>query len=340
MAMKMYIESKDITIIFQGEENPDLRQNIEKTLSILPDAKIIISLIDHKNEKYFYPYRCIYTKDPGTLIGYKFFPKDLVNNINRQIASSFAGLSQVTTPYALKIRTDSYMENSSFLDYYNRYGTNNNTCSRIIAPSFFTVDPRVFEQMTYHLSDWFHFGKTETLIQIWSASLMNSDDASYYEMHEYQPSSTYFDKQFRARYSPEQHVMIQYANSLGYLIPKFHNDITKDILAEHDRFIQERFLILNMDQIGLKVPKYEWVSSSGFQFLNCLFFEDWCAVSETKSAYDVVLYRKKLRMKKLFSYIIRTLTPFLPFIKRIGLLRSLGYWIRLVKFLYYRKGNL
>jgi hypothetical protein len=83
------------------------------------------------------------------------------------------------------------------------------------------------------------------------------------------------DRRFRCRLAVEQYVACHYAERLGYPIPRFHNDVSPEILAGHRRFLAERTAILDPWQIGLHFPKYAWAYRSAFQRLNCLLFEDW-----------------------------------------------------------------
>jgi hypothetical protein len=330
----MHIDSKDITVVFQGEDLLELQQNIDKTLLALPRAKVIISLLEGKKTIRAYPYPCFHSLDPGVLPGYKYHPKNLVNNVNRQIVTTLHGLQQVKTPYAIKLRSDGFITDDSFLSRYSEYGINKLGTHRIIASSFFTIDPHVFEQMPYHVSDWFHFGPIEMLIALWSTPMMSYEDATYYDRIPHAKMSTYFDRQFRARFSSEQHVILHYAKAKNLDVPNFHNDASAQVISGHKKFLAESFLILSPSEIGLVVPKYQWVETSGFQFLNCIVFQDWMQLAYPEQLNIDQSTQKRLKMKRFFAVFIRKIDALLPMIKRHGLLFLLGYSILFVKYVY------
>ena len=165
------------------------------------------------------------------------------------------------------------MEHPELLRWFERVHSGEPT--RIVASSLFTIDPTMFEQMSYHISDWFQFGKTPVVQEYWSATFMNEADASNYERHPYAEHSTYMDRRFRSRLAVEQYVASQYAARLDYKVPQYHNDLCDEVIAGHRRFLAEHFLILDPWQIGLRFPKYAWAYRSSFQRLNCLLFLDW-----------------------------------------------------------------
>jgi hypothetical protein len=139
----------------------------------------------------------------------------------------------------------------------------------------FTIDPQMFEQMAYHVSDWVQCGTMEVLREYWSSPFMTEEDATYYERVPYVAHSTFMDRRFRCRLAVEQYVACRYAERLGYAVPAFHNDIRPEVMRDHRRFLAERTAIVDPWQIGLHFPKYAWAYRSAFQRLNCLLFEDW-----------------------------------------------------------------
>ena len=117
------MRNADITIVFQGAFKPYVTQgkesflrNVRKAKRVLPGAKIIVStwkgaeipsglVVDD----------IVFSEDPGALPPLKL-TDDKPNNANRQLLSTQAGLAAVTTPYAVKLRSDCYLEHAGFLD--------------------------------------------------------------------------------------------------------------------------------------------------------------------------------------------------------------------------------
>ncbi|STO93159.1 WavE lipopolysaccharide synthesis [Haemophilus pittmaniae] len=160
----------DITVVFQGafnayigEDKLDFKENLNNIRRILPGVKIILSTWEYSYVPDSFKFdKIIYNKDPGGLNGIKRREIDKANNINRQIISTYNGLNEVDTAYAIKLRTDCSLEHAGFIDYFKRFNRNTD---RFVASCFFTIDPEIYEHMPFHISDWFQFGKTEKILE-------------------------------------------------------------------------------------------------------------------------------------------------------------------------------
>ncbi|HEX7092808.1 MAG TPA: WavE lipopolysaccharide synthesis family protein [Nitrospiraceae bacterium] len=274
----MAINESDITVVYQGPllHGPEgTAEHIRRTQQVLPQACYILSTWDRSDCRGINVNKIVLSDDPGGLPGIK--RRDGAtepNNINRQLRSTGQGLAEVDTPYAIKIRTDCSLEDAGLLREIDRFRIAQ-SAPRIVTSSLFTVDPSMFEQMPYHVSDWMQFGETSVLQTYWSAPFMDQQDATYYERHPYAHHSTFMDRRLRCRLAVEQYLASRYAQQLGYPVPRYHNDIRDEVLTGHRRFLGERMVILNPWDIGLRFPKYAWAYRSSFQQLNCLLFPDW-----------------------------------------------------------------
>jgi hypothetical protein len=239
--------------------------------------------------------RLIQVPDVGGLPYIKNIKTSLTNNINRQIQSTFAGLGVCTTKYAIKLRADCRLEDFSFIDYGLKHGVDD---GKILTSNLFTIDPTMFEHLSYHMSDWFQFGLTDKLKQYWSAPFMSIEDATYYDRNFYRAGSSYMDKQFRTRLAVEQYLGVHYAQQLGYIVPRFHNELTPEILESFYQFIKNEFIIMDADKVKLSFPKYKWAFSSGFQNLNCISNLDYLIITGKCESLDVC--RKRKFVKQVF----------------------------------------
>ncbi|MDR5855191.1 WavE lipopolysaccharide synthesis family protein [Caballeronia sp. LZ062] len=287
------MKTSDITVVFQGAVKPyvgadrdSFRENVRQTRRSLPNADIIVSTWKGAElPRGLLADAVIESDDPGGLPGIKYdSPK--ANNVNRQIVSTLAGLESVRTPYVVKLRTDSMLEHAGFLDFAKAVYQRDGKDTRILANSFFTLDPTIFERLPFHLSDWFHFGRTDRLLQYWSAPPVTPVDASWYDRERHIAGSTFFERNFRARFAVEQHLCMHYASQHGYVVPQLLNDGNPDVLASFERFIVNETLILDPWQIGLRMRKYEWVGASLFQRINTLMYLDWLAMSGSSPLDD------------------------------------------------------
>jgi len=273
----MPIRESDITVVFQGpivHGSEGTAAHIRRTRRALPRAHYVLSTWDGSDCRGIDVDEIVLSDDPGGLPGIK--RRDGAtepNNINRQLYSTARGLAAADTGYALKIRTDCALEHGGLPRMIEPF--QDGRLSRIAASSIFTVDPLMFEQMPYHVSDWVQFGETAALRTYWSAPFMDRQDATHYERTPYAAHSTFMDRRFRCRLAVEQYVACHYAERLGYAVPRFHNDVRAEVVAGHRRFLAERFVILDPWHMGLRFPKYAWAYRSSFQRLNCLLFLDW-----------------------------------------------------------------
>lgn len=296
-------------------DGTDFLHNLAQTRSALPKAKIILSTwssfefpAQYNTAEKLGVDRLILNPDPGRLPNIRF-GFDAPNNANRQIASASAGLALVDTKYALKLRADSFLTNDNLLSVYDDYidvvkrgapqldhalptsknefnkkskkqklkkaKKSNKHYSPIAVASFFTIDPSIYQHMAYHVSDWVQFGRRKVLQEYWSVKPMSQKNAAYFETNEHDKEATFYDEQFRTRLAVEQHIAVKYAKARGYEVPSHYNHTNKAILAGHDKFLAEHFIVLNLEQVGLSFPKYDWVQEDDFAVINCVNHEDW-----------------------------------------------------------------
>jgi hypothetical protein len=305
------MKTSDITIVFQGAFKPyvtrdreSFSRNVRAVKKVLPGAKILVSTWKGAEiPPDLQADEIIFTEDPGSLAPLKL-TDDKPNNLNRQLVSTQAGLAAVTTPYAVKMRTDCFLEHAGFLDYYAEQLKRDRGRERLLTCSFFTLDPTIFERMPYHVSDWFHFAPTELLRRYWSVQPMTAEDGRFHEQHAHSITSTFFEKKFRARFAVEQYICIEYAKSLGYACPTFINDISDRVIADFFRFLAKEVMLLDPWQIGLSFPKYNWVGESLFQRINNLMYVDWLRIcgqidpgdAESRHLYKLASQRQQQKM--------------------------------------------
>jgi len=319
-----------MSIVFQGNmplkgsaEYQLFFENLAEIRLVFPDSPILLGTWnDCEVPRELEISHVEFLKDPGQLPSFKKNTPYIDNNVNRQIICSSQILEKVLTRYTLKLRLDCELQYTGFLEYYSKYGKTTDGHERIVVPSFFTIDPRMYEQMPFHISDWVAFGLTKKIQQMWKASFMSKDDATYYDQNYYAAHSTYFDKLYRSRFAIEQYIAVQYASKLGYVTPVYHNYISGEILINHDKFSAREFLILDLSQFGIICRKYIKASKSSFQYLNCLKFLDWYllnVVNDPGFKVDITTYQAALRrkqIKKIASSVMFVTNPLMPLIKK------------------------
>lgn len=281
------IRTSDITLVFQGavkayvtREGDDFAAHIRRTRKVLPGSRIVVSTWAGAELPPGLPIDAVVqSPDPGALAPLKL-DEYKANNVNRQLVTTRAGLAAVTTPYAVKLRTDSFLEHAGFLDHFQEQRVLDGGRERLLASSFFTLDPALFERLPYHLSDWFQFGPTPLLQAYWAAPPMDGKDARQYERQPHAPGSTLFERRFRARWAVEQQLCMPFAQARGYACPRYLNDVSAQVMADYRRFLGHEVMLLDPWQIGLRFDKYGWVGASAFQRLNNLMHLDWLLLAD------------------------------------------------------------
>ena len=297
----MPISDSDLTLIFQGPivEGPyGTAKCIRLTRRFLPRSRYVLSTWAGSNTAGLLVDHIVLSDDPGGLPGIKLRDGDgEQNNVNRQILSTRRGLQKVETEYAIKLRTDCALGHGALLPLVQRF-EDIGFKERILVSSLFTVDPLMFEQMPYHLSDWFQFGSTSALQRYWSVPFMTDHDACFYEHHPHAAHSTYMDRRFRSRLAVEQHLVTYYAEQLGYPVPGYHNDIAETVMVGHREFLARYSIIIDPWDLGLEFPKYAWAFRSNFQLLNCLLFLDWYELYRSQGGTPVMAVSPTLMSRR------------------------------------------
>jgi hypothetical protein len=268
------IKHKDITFVFQGPIMNDTRSFIDKTRNNYPESKFILSTFSPPDFNECYDHLII-AEDPGSQIQYR--QNSGFSNLNRQITTSQNGLKFVKTPYAIKIRTDCYLEGSKLLDRIYK----SNVCidEKILAISYFTIHPAGIEGLTFHISDWFFFGKTLTLRDYFDVKLQSTKDASWHLHEAFTNTATRFDKKYHSKFAPEQYLSVKYAQKKKYITPSCIGENSTEIKKSYRQFVSKEFVILEPELIGLKNKKLDKFSKSNFNRLNCISNEDWININ-------------------------------------------------------------
>ncbi|WJF90814.1 WavE lipopolysaccharide synthesis family protein [Paraburkholderia bonniea] len=279
------IRNEDITLVFQGQWLESTAGNIARARAALPGVQILLSTFaaDHTGAGAALCDRVVRSHDPGPLAPCMRGSNARANNLNRQIVTSAAGLEQVSTRYAAKIRTDCTLVSRNFAELYEHIDALDFAGDRLLASSFYTLHPEGLEQLQFHVSDWFIFGKTETLQTYFDVRLMSRSDAEWFDWHPYEKGSSHIARRYRARYSPEQYLAVAYAQKTGnYSVPDYLNHSTEAVMQDCMRLIAEKFIVFDPDFIGLGIEKYRHVGCSNYQFFNCVWGSDWLDFCEQK----------------------------------------------------------
>ncbi|TCW78830.1 hypothetical protein C5O80_31605 [Burkholderia sp. SRS-46] len=336
------IANDDITLVFQGPRHASLRENVERAREVLPGAALVIGSTDPLIKGVVEGVQVALVQDPGELPAYRRGRNKPANNVNRQIVSSRAGLAQVKTRYAVKIRTDCSIQERGFIDLYERIARESGNSTRLLASSIYTLHPEGIEALPFHVSDWFFFGETSALSEYFDVPLMSKQDASWYATESHDIGTNHFARRYRSRWSPEQYIAIENARKAGYVVPTHLGDTCVEVIDSYVRFLVEKFVICDLSEFGFVFEKYQRAAGSNFQFFNCVWGSDWrsFAANEKNSviATEPAFSDKgpTSDQRRAAVSLIRQLDRALGLMKTCGLMPLIGDVLGIVRRLNYR----
>jgi len=327
-----FIADNQITIVFQGPWNDRLRENVARARECFPGASIVVGSSDVRMHEAFPVTEGVIlaiVPDPGPLPPYVHAKHAPLNNVNRLIVSSQAGLALVATPYAVKIRTDCTLDSRAFVDLYERVTTSGAASEPLLTSSIYTLHPDGIEGFPFHVSDWFFFGPSDVLRKYFDVPLMTEQDAVWYDNLPHDRNSHYFARRYRSRFSPEQYVAVQNARKDGYVAPHFLDDARPEVVESYRSYLASRFIVCDVSQFGLVFDKYRRVPLSHYQFFNCVWGSDWRSMVEL--ARSAALVDADLgpsgptpSHRRQVVSVIRRIDRVLGVVKKCGLMPLLG----------------
>ncbi|MBJ9753718.1 WavE lipopolysaccharide synthesis family protein [Burkholderia cepacia] len=327
-----FIADNQITIVFQGPWNDRLRENVARARECFPDAPIVVGSSDVRMHEAFAVTDGVIlavVPDPGPLPAYMRDKHAPLNNVNRLIVSSQAGLALAATPYAVKIRTDCTLDSRAFVDLYERVAICDTASEPLLTSSIYTLHPDGIEGFPFHISDWFFFGPSEVLRKYFDVPLMTEQDAVWYDIFPHDSSSNYFARRYRSRFSPEQYVAVQNAHKDGYVAPRFLDDGRPEVVESYRSYLATRLIVCDVLRFGLVFDKYRRVPLSHYQFFNCVWGSDWrCMLESSRSAalvdVDLGLSGPTPGHRRKAVSVIRRIDHILGVVKKCGLMPLLG----------------
>lgn len=187
-----------------------------------------------------------------------------LNHVNLQIQASKAGLNHVSRKYTLRIRSDLCLMSKNFLNVYRKHALKTRASystftQRILIPEIFTINPLTLYRMPFHYSDWFHFGSSEDIKNLWKeVRNVSFADSIYYENHPFLKDTNVLEKKFLTRLAVEQFIHFPYfKKKFPYLNLDHHNDTRS--LNDSLYIMADNFVVTNLTEIDAYIKKYQHV---------------------------------------------------------------------------------
>jgi hypothetical protein len=222
---------------------------------LLPEAQIILSTWARSETDGLEYDELILNEDPGAPVQ-PWDPRYLFN-LNRQIVSTLAGLRRASRRYAMKIRGDMVLLDTSFLQHYLRYPARHPEYAvfrrRLICPTLYSTNPERSAEI-FKVSDFFAFGETADVLDLWDIPLAPEPETSrYFDLH---PERRWHDDPIWNRFTPEQYIWIHCLRKHFPISFRDGHDFSEEAIRVAILSAVNNFVFLEMDQIRLHAPRH------------------------------------------------------------------------------------
>lgn len=301
------IDSALISVVVQGGVHPLFTPLcLESLRRALPRAVIILSTWKQLDPRGFDCDELVLSDDPGAR--YSDSENKVLNNFNRQLVSTQAGLRRVRTPYALKFRSDMVLGGADFLQFFGRYDAPKTPAryfkNRILVLDYYTRNPRILP-VPFHPSDWVAFGNTRDLLDYYDIPLQPPEEFHWFLSHK--KISDCFPN-LLMRYAAEQYFCIRFLQKKEKVDVSCYYDAREENVTRTERFFAESLVVLDygrqMDARFLK-RRPNYLGDSG----NIVRHGDWKRLYRHYCAGDRrtqwSAYLLSCRMRRFFFYAVR-----------------------------------
>ncbi|MBI5333755.1 MAG: hypothetical protein HZB72_04065 [Burkholderiales bacterium] len=251
------IRNEDITVVVQGAIDKRLTPICLASIrKVLPGATVVLSTWKDPALPKFDCDVLVQSEDPGA--GVADWIHNVRNNVNRQIVSTLAGLREVRTKYALKIRSDIELVSRAFLDYFERLGEPPADPAavlkrRLVVNNLYCTDPRV-RQLCFHISDWTQFGLTEDVLALWDIDLQPQEYDRFYSDRERPEIDTF--PTWNGRYVPEQYIWASFLKKRGLDLRFDHRSDGRDLVLS-EKLFAANLVIVDYEDFGIRFRKFD-----------------------------------------------------------------------------------
>ena len=261
----------EISVVVQGDI--DLRYIYDCLSSLryhLPGAEIILSTWKSEKEKVCgLPYDIlVLSDDPGSVLLNKESTE--LNNLNRQIISTQAGLRLANRKYIFKFRSNMKLDGTGFLRIFSRYANGAELFDKkLLITNYFTRNPRVLP-MPFHPSDWVLFGLGNDVKKYYTASLQTDEESLWFS--QYVNKAKFFQHVY-ALFAPEQHICLSFLKQHYDIKCNSYDDARQENIIATESFFAKNMVIVDVNKHGIKFMKYN--PNRYYEKSTLLFFDDW-----------------------------------------------------------------
>lgn len=340
-------EAKDanLSIIFQGpvfgktgdpEKNRLTRNSLKSARRWFPHAELILSTWEqfggdeYTSELDFD--HLVLNRDPGSALRKDSPPT--FHNVNRQIVGTLNGLRRASRPLAVKIRSEMEFRHAGILAYFGRYRHFDEKyrifSERVCVSQRTTINPRRLYPLPHHVCDWFYFGLTSDLMNLFDIPLFPEPlYTQWYKTHP-KPAND-FDPPNFCRYMPEDYLWSEFLKKHKTIHHEYYSHIAPGIIEESERYIANNTVVLPAGQLGAVSQKYS--GYAGHCLLKCYTFREWEGMYNQYAGgalpggrdWELLQYRAAYYINRPFEAVKDFLRPYvLPVLRRLRVRQPRG----------------
>jgi hypothetical protein len=272
------VDTGQISVIVQGPiagaagDAPDQRitkKCIDSIRHWLPKAEIILSTWENADTSDLDFDILVKNEDPGGVCFHKSTSDgvEVLNNVNRQIMTTRAGLLTAHGRYALKIRSDFFLKGNGFLHYFGRWRERSAewrlTRERVLACTVFSRNPHRIFPFAFHPGDWTFFGLRQDVLGIWNIPLAPEPETSQWFNTHPRPKPDVFPDALN-RYTPEQYVWVSFLRKHGNIAFEHQWVDSPETFALSEKTIANNLTLISpvQWQFGTEKPPLKLVDSA------------------------------------------------------------------------------
>jgi len=313
----------ELTFIVQGPTFGNrgekfAQYSCESIRTYFPKSTIILSTWVGQNLQNIDFDKLVLSQDPGAEV--VIDSSKTLNNVNRQIVSTLAGLKSSDTKYSIKIRSDLIFINDNLLSILNKRPIKKNKFSEdlteeyVVVSNVTTINPSVSLVLPHHPCDWIYAGLTTDLHQIWDIELMPKSWFRYYSNNPW-PKDVWHEKNYLSLFRPESYIWSSFLKK--YKKINFMNsfDSSQTNLSNSNKFIALNLMIQTNKSIGIEslknkitritlMPSYTEIEWSKL----AVYFGRDAIISSPKYEHYIILILRKFRTPLTFLISAKTNT--------------------------------
>ena len=259
------IDYRDISVVAQGaiagkpDDKPEDRHTdlcLKSIRKSLPGATIILATWKGSNIEGLDYDVLVESNDPGSVAwgGVTQDGRQAIGSQNglRQIVGSLDGLRACKTKYALRIRNDIVLSGDKFLDYFIKYSDlpfddNYKILNQRIV-TMTTCNPKRRSKFPFTIGDWFFFGLTEDVRNIFDISPAKKE----FVIRDDNGNNLRADSLLTA----EQNLWFGFLSKYRKVSLEYPADISHDNIATSEKYFANNCIFLTARRAGILCLKY------------------------------------------------------------------------------------